>query len=180
MGAPPIPPTPPGTDLTGKTAIVTGGNAGLGLEAARQYLTLKAARVIIAVRSPAKGKEAIAELKADPTVQKVNPNAVIEAFPLDLDDFQSGADFVRKVKNEVPELDILLNNGGTNVLKYHKSASGHERVMQGERAVRTSPLFSDRVFVMRAMLTQNNSQRLHPLPDIPRPPPTAYIHCRAS
>ncbi|KAI1184607.1 putative carbonyl reductase [Nemania serpens] len=130
MGAPPIPPTPPGTDLTGKTAIVTGGNAGLGLEAARQYLTLKAARVIIAVRSPAKGKEAIAELKADPTVQKVNPNAVIEAFPLDLDDFQSGADFVRKVKNEVPELDILLNNGGTNVLKYHKSASGHERVMQ--------------------------------------------------
>ncbi|KAI3325551.1 putative carbonyl reductase [Xylariaceae sp. AK1471] len=130
MGAPPIPPTPAGTDLTGKTAIVTGGNAGLGLEAARQYLTLKAARVIIAVRSPAKGKEAVAELKADPTVQKVNPNAVIEAFPLDLDDFQSGADFVRKVKSEVPELDILLNNGGTNVLKYHKSASGHERVMQ--------------------------------------------------
>ncbi|KAI0409137.1 putative carbonyl reductase [Xylaria palmicola] len=130
MGAPAIPPTPAGTDLTGKTAIVTGGNAGLGLEAARQYLTLKAARVIIAVRSPAKGKEAVAELKADPTVKKLNPNAVIEAFPLDLDDFESGAAFVRKVKSEVPELDILLNNGGTNVLKYHKSANGHERVMQ--------------------------------------------------
>ncbi|KAI0201012.1 putative carbonyl reductase [Astrocystis sublimbata] len=130
MGQPPIPPTPAGTDLTGKTAIVTGGNAGMGLEAARQYLTLKASRVIIAVRSPAKGKEAVAELKADPTVQRVNPSAVVEAFPLDLDDFQSGAEFVRKVKSEVPELDILLNNGGTNVLTYHKSASGHERVIQ--------------------------------------------------
>lgn len=132
MGQPPIPPTPPGTDLTGKTAIVTGGNAGLGLEAARQYLTLKASRVIIAVRSLAKGNEAIAELKADPTVKKLNPNAVIEAFPLDLDDYQSGVAFVRKVKSEVPELDILLNNGGTNILKYYKSASGHERVIQGE------------------------------------------------
>ncbi|TGJ86862.1 hypothetical protein E0Z10_g1865 [Xylaria hypoxylon] len=130
MGQPPIPPTPASTDLTGKTVIVTGGNAGLGLEAARQFLTLKAARVIIAVRSPAKGKEAVAELKADATVKKVNPNAVVETFRLDLDDFQSGVDFVNKVKAEVPELDILLNNGGTNVLKYYKSASGHERVMQ--------------------------------------------------
>ncbi|KAI0395697.1 putative carbonyl reductase [Xylariaceae sp. FL0594] len=130
MGQPPIPPTPPGTDLTGKTVIVTGGNAGLGLEAARQFLALKASRVIIAVRSEAKGREAVAELKADPTVQKVNPDAIVEAFPLDLDDFQSGADFVRKVKNEVPQLDILLNNGGTNVLRYSKSASGHEHVMQ--------------------------------------------------
>jgi len=131
MGAPRIPPTPPGTYLTGKTAIVTGGNAGLGFEAARQYLALGAARVIIAARSPAKGKEAVAALKADLTVQKVNPNAVVEAFHLDLDDFRSGADFVRKVKCEVPELDILLNNGGICLLNYQESASGHERVMQG-------------------------------------------------
>ncbi|KAI0143065.1 hypothetical protein GGR57DRAFT_484488 [Xylariaceae sp. FL1272] len=130
MGQEPIPPTPTGTDLSGKTVIVTGGNAGMGLEACRQFLTLKASRVILAVRSPVKGREAIAKLREDPTVQNVHPNPIIEAFPLDLEDFESGVAFVSRVKAEVPELDILLNNGGTNVLKYHKTPNGHERVMQ--------------------------------------------------
>lgn len=131
MGQPKIPPTPAGTSLAGKTAIITGGNSGLGLEAARQYLILGAARVIIACRSVAKGKTAAESLRADRAVAKHNPDAVIDVFELDLDDYQSGLRFAQKVKNEVPELDILMNNGGMAIVKLELSKSGHERHMQG-------------------------------------------------
>lgn len=128
MGQPLIPPTPEGTDLTGKTIIITGGNAGLGYEAARQFLALNASRVILAVRSRTKGLEAASALK------DTYPAATVEVFDLDLDDYQSGLQFAQKVKTEVKELDILLNNGGVNIMSYQKSKSGHERVMQGMQA----------------------------------------------
>lgn len=131
MGQPQIPPTPPGTSLAGKTIIITGGNAGMGFEAARQFLTLKTSTVIIAVRSKTKGQEAVSALRTDLEVKKVNPDATIRAFELDLDDYESGLAFARKVKAEVKELDILLCNGGVNIMSYQKSKSGHERVMQG-------------------------------------------------
>jgi retinol dehydrogenase-14 len=131
MGQAPIPPTPTGTTLTGKTIIITGGNAGLGFEAARQFLTLGAARLILACRSVSRGEEAASALRADPTIMKSNPKAVVEVFELDLDDYQSGLDFANRVKKEVKQLDILLNNGGICTMRYEKSKSGHERSMQG-------------------------------------------------
>lgn len=103
----------------------------MGYEAARQLLVLHASRVIVAVRSAVKGEEAVASLKLDPEVKKHNPTATIEAFVLDLDDYKSGLSFAQKVKQEVNELDILLCNGGVNIMKYQKSVAGHERVMQG-------------------------------------------------
>ncbi|KAL7937833.1 hypothetical protein V8C35DRAFT_293763 [Trichoderma chlorosporum] len=130
MGQPLIPPTPSAANVSGKTIIITGGNAGLGYDAARQFLTLGASRVILACRSVAKGQEAVSALRADPTVKASNPDALIEVFELDLDDYQSGLRFSNKVKSEVKELDILLNNGGQVVLGYEKSKSGHERNMQ--------------------------------------------------
>lgn len=132
MGQPRIPPTPVETNLSGKTIIITGGNAGLGYEAARQYLTLGANRLILACRSVPKGEEAAASLRADPAVKKTNPDASIEVFELDLDDYQSGFRFSNKVKEEVKELDILLNNGGQIALGYEKSKSNHEQNMQGK------------------------------------------------
>ncbi|KAE9371717.1 putative carbonyl reductase [Stipitochalara longipes BDJ] len=130
IGQPRIPPTPAGTSMAGQTAIITGGNAGLGFETARQYLTLKASRVIITVRSESKGQEAISALRADPAVKASNPSAKIEAFILDLEDYQSALRFVQKVKKEVPELHILLCNAGMNIIKYEASKSGHEMVIQ--------------------------------------------------
>ncbi|EHK24808.1 uncharacterized protein TRIVIDRAFT_146040 [Trichoderma virens Gv29-8] len=130
MGQPPIPPTPSETNVSGKTIIITGGNAGLGYDAARQFLTLGASRVILACRSITRGQEAVSSLRAEPTVKMSNPDAMIEVFELDLDDYQSGLRFCNKVKDEVKELDILLNNGGQVVLGYEKSKSNHERNMQ--------------------------------------------------
>jgi NAD(P)-dependent dehydrogenase (short-subunit alcohol dehydrogenase family) len=139
-----IPPTPAGTSLVGQTAIITGGNAGLGFETARQFLALQASRVIITVRSELKGQEAISALRADPAVKAANPSAKIEAFLLDLEDYQSGLRFAQKVKQEVSELSILLCNAGINILKYEVSKSGHEMVMQGKSLVSESLSFSKR------------------------------------
>jgi short-subunit dehydrogenase involved in D-alanine esterification of teichoic acids len=136
VGQASIPPTPAGTTLVGQTVIITGGNLGIGHETARQYLTLQASRVIITVRSESKGREAISALRADPTVKAANPSAKIEAFLLDLDDYQSALRFSQKVNKEVPELNILLCNAGMNIMKYEASKSGHEMVMQG-RSLRT-------------------------------------------
>jgi NAD(P)-dependent dehydrogenase (short-subunit alcohol dehydrogenase family) len=132
VGQPRIPPTPAGTSMAGQTVIVTGGNSGLGFETARQFLTLQASRVIIVVRSESKGQEAISALRADPAVKAANPSAKVEAFLLDLEDYQSGLRFAQRVKKEVPELHVLLCNAGMNILRYETSKSGHEMVMQGK------------------------------------------------
>jgi len=131
MGQAPIPPTPSGTKLAGKTVIVTGGNAGLGLEAARQFLVLGVSRLILGCRSVSRGEEAASALRGSPEVAKANPDAVIQVFELDLDDYNSGLQFAARVKREVKELDVLLNNGGIAVMSYQKSKNGHERTMQG-------------------------------------------------
>ncbi|KAJ5380912.1 Short chain dehydrogenase sor7 [Penicillium cataractarum] len=130
MYKPTFMPIPPGTSLAGKTVLVTGGNSGLGLEFAREVLTLNASHVVITVRSQAKGEAAIATLLADPEAQATNHDAKVEYFDLDLDDYESGLELVRKVYAEVPELDILLCNAGTNFFNYETSKSGHERLMQ--------------------------------------------------
>ncbi|KAK1750414.1 hypothetical protein QBC47DRAFT_418173 [Echria macrotheca] len=125
-----IPPTPPDTNLAGQTVIVTGGNAGLGLETARQLLVLGASRMIVACRSVSRGEEAVATLRADAQLAKKNPDAIIEVFELDLDDYASALRFTDRVKKDVKELDILLNNGGISVPNFETSKSGHERTMQ--------------------------------------------------
>ena len=66
-------------DLTGKTIIITGGNSGLGFEAAKA-LSRKGATVIIACRSTEKGEAARNEIVA------IHPNANITVMELDLMD----------------------------------------------------------------------------------------------
>ena len=130
MGQAPIAETPAGTSLTGKTVIITGGNTGLGLEAARQYITLNASSVILACRSISKGKEAAKYLSNHPTVTSTNPGVEIRVMGVDLDDETSVVNFASQVKKELNTLDILLLNGGVNFMNYQLSKSGHERVMQ--------------------------------------------------
>ncbi|CRG91994.1 WW domain-containing oxidoreductase [Talaromyces islandicus] len=130
VGQPIIPPTPEATNLEGKTVLVTGANSGIGLESARQFLTLKAARVILTARDHRKGGVAVSALRSDPEVLKSNPSATIEVFDLDLDDYQSGLDFCKRVESDVPYLDVLVCNAGRVGMKYESSTAGHERVMQ--------------------------------------------------
>ena len=65
-------------DQSGRTFIVTGANSGLGFETARQ-LAAHGGRVLLAVRSQAKGRDAVARITAG------QPDAAVEVRPnLDL------------------------------------------------------------------------------------------------
>lgn len=88
------------TDLTGKTAIVTGGYSGLGLETVR-CLAAKGAKVVVPVRSPEKARESLA-----------GPEGDISTAPLDLGDLASVQAFADSMVGELAQLDMLINNAG--------------------------------------------------------------------
>ena len=130
MFQPKVTPLPAGIDLSGKTAIVTGANTGLGYAVARQLLALKLSTLVIAVRTTSKGEQAKAKLLADPAVRNHNPKADIRVMRLDLDSYDSVKQFTSKAKAELSQLDILVLNAGIFLLKLEISASGHDRTTQ--------------------------------------------------
>lgn len=87
-------------DLTGKTAIVTGGYSGIGLETVRA-LADRGASVIVPVRSEAKAKETLAGL-----------TGAIRTAPMDLADLASVRGFADSVTGDLQGLDLLINNAG--------------------------------------------------------------------
>ncbi|KAF7352158.1 NAD(P)-binding protein [Mycena venus] len=94
-------------DLSGQIALITGGNAGLGYQTAKQLL-LKGAKVYIAAHSPEKATEAIKRLRTETSATEDQVHFV----KLDLADLRSvragAADFLAREER----LDILFNNGG--------------------------------------------------------------------
>ncbi|KAH7307973.1 putative short-chain dehydrogenase [Stachybotrys elegans] len=93
-------------DLTGKTAIVTGSNIGLGLEASRQLLDLGLGRLILAVRTISKGEAARDDLLSGRT-----ETPEIEVWPLDLASYKSVTDFAERA-NGLDHVDIAILNAG--------------------------------------------------------------------
>lgn len=96
----------PQTPATGITVIVTGANGGLGFEAARHYVRLGAAKVIIAVRTIEKGEAAKKAIEESEKRQ-----GIIEVWQLDLQSYESVKQFAEKVQ-DLPRLDIMLENAG--------------------------------------------------------------------
>lgn len=92
-------------DQTGKTFIVTGANSGTGKEATKR-LAAAGANVIMAVRTPAKGEQAKAEIVAE------NPSARLEIRQLDLADLASVRAFAGGILTENIPIDVLINNAG--------------------------------------------------------------------
>ena len=90
-------------DLNGKTALVTGGNGGIGLGMA-QGLVQAGARVAIAGRDPAKNAHAAKALDAI-------------ALEADLKDEKACRALVDEAARRLGRLDILINNAGMNVRK---------------------------------------------------------------
>ncbi|KAL3492158.1 NAD(P)-binding protein [Aspergillus germanicus] len=130
LSQPKVHPLPTGINLTGKTAVVTGASAGLGLEITRQLLQLRISTIILAVRNTAKGKDCAKSLHQDLSIRTNNPRAVIQVIELDMDQYDSVQAFARKLREEVPVVDYLVLNAGIGLIKFERSPSGHERTNQ--------------------------------------------------
>lgn len=103
-----ITPPVPKTRFDDQTIIVTGSNVGLGLEAARHFGRLGAARVILAVRDIQKGEAA--KKSIDRTLRRSpSPLAV---WKLDLSSYESVREFAARVDRELDRVDIVCANAG--------------------------------------------------------------------
>jgi len=87
-------------DLAGKTAIVTGGYSGIGLETVRA-IAAKGVSVVVPVRSPAKAADALADVHGD-----------VKTVAMDLADLGSVRRFGDSMLRELERLDLLINNAG--------------------------------------------------------------------
>jgi NAD(P)-dependent dehydrogenase (short-subunit alcohol dehydrogenase family) len=106
--------------LTRKTAIVTGGTDGIGLEVARE-LARNGAEVIICADDVQKGEKALLDLR------KSLQGAQISFERLDLADLESVSEFCRRIKMDHEHLHILVNNGGLAAVPEHlESKQGYE------------------------------------------------------
>jgi NAD(P)-dependent dehydrogenase (short-subunit alcohol dehydrogenase family) len=96
----------------GGSFIVTGSNTGLSYEAAKYFVQLSAAKVIIAVRSTVKGEEAKAKIEA---VTGVKNNA--EVWPLDMASYSSIKVFADRVTG-LDRLDAIIENAGAALAQW--------------------------------------------------------------
>ena len=113
-------------NLSGKIAIVTGSNVGLGLECARQLLDLRCSKVILAVRDEAKGEAARQDLFKG---RNLTPGA-IEVWKLDLSSYDSIISFAERAKS-LDRLDFaVLNAGLWKVGEEFHAKTGYEEAMQ--------------------------------------------------
>ncbi|KAL4911391.1 hypothetical protein BDW74DRAFT_184764 [Aspergillus multicolor] len=94
-------------NLSGKTAVVTGSNTGIGFECCKQLLDLGLSKLVIAVRTVSKGEEATKQLLAGEPSTKCQ----IEVTKLDLSSYDSILTFVEYAKG-LERLDIVINNAG--------------------------------------------------------------------
>jgi 2-deoxy-D-gluconate 3-dehydrogenase len=104
-------------DLTGKVAIVTGGNGGIGLGMARGLADAGASVAVIG-RNKEKSQTALADLRA----RGVKAIAVTA----DVTDKAAVADMVARVESDLGGIDILVNNAGINIRKAPHSLDAEE------------------------------------------------------
>ena len=95
-------------DLSKSTVLITGANAGIGFEAAREILGSRPARLIVAVRDLEKGNAAKRSLAASGSVAATS----IEVRELDQASFQSVRSFAKGLEGQ--RIDIAILNAGSS------------------------------------------------------------------
>ena len=106
-------------DLTGRVAVVTGANGGLGLVSTHE-LAAKGAHVVMAARDQDKARTAEKQVRAR------NPEASIEVVPLDLGSLASVAEAATAILAKHDRVDILLNNAGVMAMPERRTTDGFE------------------------------------------------------
>ncbi len=106
-------------DLTARVAVVTGANAGLGLESAKA-LAGAGAHVVMAARDQDRARAARGEIVA------AHPGASLEMVELDLGSLESARTAAAVIAGTHPTVDILINNAGLMALPERRTADGFE------------------------------------------------------
>lgn len=106
-------------DQTGRVAVITGANTGIGFETARM-LAQKGASVVLACRSAEKGNAAVAR------IQESKPAGRASFAELDLSDLASVASFAKSFSAANEKLDLLINNAGVMVPPLGRTKQGFE------------------------------------------------------
>jgi NAD(P)-dependent dehydrogenase (short-subunit alcohol dehydrogenase family) len=106
-------------DQTGRIALVTGANSGIGFEAART-LASRGAHVLLACRDQARGEAARARIAAE------HPRARLELIALDLADLAQVRSAAQSVNERHGRLDLLCNNAGVMAIERGLSPDGFE------------------------------------------------------
>ncbi|CAA0109165.1 putative oxidoreductase [Mycolicibacterium vanbaalenii] len=101
-------------DQTGRTAVITGANTGLGFETAKA-LAARGAHVVIAVRNTDKGQKAAAQMSGTVDVQE-----------LDLSSLASISAAADALKSRFDKIDLLINNAGVMTTPKGTTADGFE------------------------------------------------------
>ena len=101
-------------DLTGRVAVVTGGNGGIGLGMAKG-LAAAGAAVVLAARNAEKAEAAVAEL-----------GGKCVFIALDVADEASCREMIARVAEQSGRLDVLVNNAGTSIRKPPQNYSAAE------------------------------------------------------
>ncbi len=106
-------------DLSGKVAVVTGANGGLGLESAKA-LAGAGAHTVMAVRNQEKAKAAQDEITT------AHPNASLEIVELDLASLKSVRAAAAAIAERHRAIDVLLNNAGLMAMPERRTEDGFE------------------------------------------------------
>ena len=106
-------------DLSGRTAVVTGANAGIGFEVAR-VLAGHGAQVVLACRDAARAEQAADRLRA------ADPRAKVASVRLDLASLASVRAAAEQLRSDWPRLDLLINNAGVMEVPYERTEDGFE------------------------------------------------------
>jgi NAD(P)-dependent dehydrogenase (short-subunit alcohol dehydrogenase family) len=106
-------------DQSGRVAVVTGANGGLGLEVARE-LARKGAQVVMAARDQAKAEAARASIRDE------IPDAALELQPLDLASLASVRDAAARILADHPRIDVLVDNAGVMGIPERRTEDGFE------------------------------------------------------
>lgn len=106
-------------DLSGRTAIVTGANSGIGFAATRQMVAA-GATVVMACRNADKAAEAARRIRES------GVRGSVEVESVDLGELASVRSFARRIEESGRVIDVLLNNAGVMALDRTLTPDGFE------------------------------------------------------
>lgn len=106
-------------DQSGRLAVVTGSNTGLGFDTAR-VLAARGAQVVLACRDTAKADAAAARIRT------LTPGAQVSVQKLDLGSLASVRDAAAELADAHPRIDLLINNAGVMYPPKSTTADGFE------------------------------------------------------